>query len=55
MFLNDVVIETHHLNIYYGDFKAVGEVNLQIPEKKITAIIGPSGCGSQRYCVLLTE
>ncbi|HOV06563.1 MAG TPA: phosphate ABC transporter ATP-binding protein PstB [Anaerolineaceae bacterium] len=45
MFLNDVVIETHHLNIYYGDFKAVGEVNLQIPEKKITAIIGPSGCG----------
>ena len=45
MFLNDVVIETHHLNIFYGDFKAVGEVNLQIPEKKITAIIGPSGCG----------
>ncbi len=45
MFLNDVVIETHHLNIYYGDFKAVGDVNLQIPEKKITAIIGPSGCG----------
>ena len=45
MFLNDVVIETHHLNIYYGDFKAVGDVNLQIPAKKITAIIGPSGCG----------
>ena len=33
------------LNIYYGDFRAVKDVNLQIERQKITAIIGPSGCG----------
>ena len=43
--LNDVIIETHNLNIYYGDFRAVTDVNIQIPQKRITSIIGPSGCG----------
>jgi len=38
-------IETHNLDIYYGSFKAVSDVNVKIPEKRITAIIGPSGCG----------
>jgi phosphate transport system ATP-binding protein len=38
-------IETQDVNIYYGDFLAVGGVNLHIPPQKITAIIGPSGCG----------
>lgn len=41
----DTIIETRHLDIYYGDFKAVTDVNILIPENKITAIIGPSGCG----------
>ena len=36
--LNDV-------NIYYGDFHAVQNVNMQIPAKAVTAFIGPSGCG----------
>lgn len=45
MLQKDTIIETRHLNIYYGDFKAVTDVNIRIPEKKITAIIGPSGCG----------
>ena len=43
--LKDVIIETHDLNIYYGDFRAVTDVNIQIPQKRITSIIGPSGCG----------
>ncbi len=38
-------IETHNLEIYYGSFKAVTDVNMKIPENRITAIIGPSGCG----------
>jgi phosphate transport system ATP-binding protein len=38
-------IETHDLNVYYGDFHAVRDVNLQIERNKITAMIGPSGCG----------
>lgn len=36
--LNDV-------NIYYGDFHAVQNVNLTIPAQAVTAFIGPSGCG----------
>ncbi len=33
------------LNFYYGKFHAIKQVNLDIPEKKVTAFIGPSGCG----------
>lgn len=45
MLQNDIILETHDLNIYYGDFRAVTDVNIRIPQKKITSIIGPSGCG----------
>lgn len=37
--------EVSNLDLYYGDFKALKNINLKIPEKKITAFIGPSGCG----------
>ena len=36
-------IET--LELFYGDFKALKNINLNIQEKEITAFIGPSGCG----------
>jgi len=39
------IINTERLNVYYGNFLALREVNMQIPERKITAFIGPSGCG----------
>ena len=39
------VIETRDLDIYYGTFKAVTDVNMKIERNAITAIIGPSGCG----------
>jgi phosphate transport system ATP-binding protein len=42
---NKYVIETHDLDIFYGSFKAVTGVNLQVERNAITAIIGPSGCG----------
>lgn len=38
-------IEIEHLNLFYGDFQALKDVNLSIEEKEITAFIGPSGCG----------
>ena len=37
--------EVSNLDLYYGDFKALKNINLKIPEKKITAFIGHSGCG----------
>ena len=33
------------LSLFYGENKIIDEINLNIPENKITAIIGPSGCG----------
>ena len=42
---NTPILESRNLNVYYGDFKAVSDINLSIQKNKITAIIGPSGCG----------
>ena len=45
MTMNKLVIETQHLNLFYGDFQALTDITLNIEEQKITALIGPSGCG----------
>jgi len=41
----DPVMETQRLNVFYGDFHAVHDVDLQFGRHEITALIGPSGCG----------
>jgi phosphate transport system ATP-binding protein len=38
-------IQVKNLNFYYGAFHALKDINLQIPERRVTAFIGPSGCG----------
>ncbi|ABM37511.1 phosphate ABC transporter ATP-binding protein, PhoT family [Polaromonas naphthalenivorans CJ2] len=38
-------ISVNNLNFYYGKFHALKNINLEIPENKVTAFIGPSGCG----------
>ena len=38
-------IDVNHENIYYGDFLAVEDVNINIEPNKVTSFIGPSGCG----------
>jgi phosphate transport system ATP-binding protein len=40
-----VVFEIKDLSVYYSDFRAVREVNLDVRQHEITAFIGPSGCG----------
>ena len=40
-----VKIDIRNLNFYYGKFHALKDINLQIAERKVTALIGPSGCG----------
>ena len=34
-----------NLNFFYGDYRALKDINLTVPEKRVTALIGPSGCG----------
>ena len=41
----ETILKAEQLNIYYGDFLALRDVNMDIPERKVTALIGPSGCG----------
>jgi phosphate transport system ATP-binding protein len=40
-----IIVEIKDLSLYYGKFKALGDISMSIPIHKITAIIGPSGCG----------
>ncbi len=42
-------IESKDLNLWYGDKQALKNINMGIPEKKITALIGPSGCGKSTF------
>ena len=39
------VISASDLNVFYGDFRAVKDVNIDFAQNEITALIGPSGCG----------
>ena len=43
MLNNKMTIE--HMNLHYGDFHALKDINMEIKEHQITAFIGPSGCG----------
>ena len=43
MLKNKMTIE--HMNLHYGDFHALKDINLNIKENQLTAFIGPSGCG----------
>ena len=45
MALETPKIQIKNMDFYYGNFKALKNINLTIPEKKVTAFIGPSGCG----------
>jgi phosphate transport system ATP-binding protein len=42
-------IETHDLNLWYGTFQALFDVDLMIKQGLITGLIGPSGCGKSTY------
>jgi phosphate transport system ATP-binding protein len=41
----EIVFDVRDLAVYYGTFRAVRDVTLQVREREITAMIGPSGCG----------
>lgn len=44
-----VKIAVKNLNFFYGPFQALKNINLDIKEKQITALIGPSGCGKSTF------
>ena len=48
-------ISVKNLNFYYGKFHALKNINLDIPEHKVTAFIGPSGCGKSTLLRVLNR
>lgn len=43
------IMNIEHLDLFYGDFQALKNVNMEIEEHEITAFIGPSGCGKSTF------
>mgnify|MGYP000848772037 FL=1 len=44
-----------NLNLHYGDFHALKNINMNIPKNQITAFIGPSGCGKSTFLKTLNR
>ncbi|MFW5733509.1 MAG: phosphate ABC transporter ATP-binding protein, partial [Oceanidesulfovibrio sp.] len=47
--MSTVKMFASNLDFYYGDFKALHDVNLEFMERRVTALIGPSGCGKSTF------
>jgi phosphate transport system ATP-binding protein len=45
----ETVIDARNINVYYNDDQALQDISLEIPEKRVTAMIGPSGCGKSTF------
>ncbi|MHC4161525.1 MAG: phosphate ABC transporter ATP-binding protein [Planctomycetota bacterium] len=45
----ELAIETRRLNLWYGTFQALFDVDLEIKQGRITSLIGPSGCGKTTF------
>ncbi len=52
---NVPVISAKDLNLWYGDFKALKSISLDVDEREITALIGPSGCGKSTFLKTLNR
>ena len=52
---NTPVISAKNLNLWYGDFKALKDISLDMGEREITALIGPSGCGKSTFLKTLNR
>jgi len=46
---NQFVFSVQSLDFYYGQSKALSNINLEIEPRKVTALIGPSGCGKSTF------
>lgn len=47
--MEQTVLATKDLNLYYGMTRALKGIDINIPESKVTALIGPSGCGKSTF------
>ncbi|MBQ7924584.1 MAG: phosphate ABC transporter ATP-binding protein [Clostridia bacterium] len=48
-------VTVENAELFYGDFQALKNINIEIPENKVTALIGPSGCGKSTFLKCLNR
>ena len=51
----EVLLEAVDVDVFYGDFKALSDINLKIYKNTVTAFIGPSGCGKSTFLRLFNR
>jgi len=44
-----IKVRARDMNVFYGEKQALFDINLDIPENQVTALIGPSGCGKSTF------
>jgi len=47
--IEEPIIQSEDVNVFYGDEQALQAIMMDIPEKQVTALIGPSGCGKSTF------
>ena len=52
---NKYKIEVFNLDVYYGKFRAVSDINIKLQPNKVIAFIGPSGCGKSSFLRVLNR
>ena len=48
-------VSVRHLNFYYGEYRALADINVNLFQNKVTAFIGPSGCGKSTLLRILNR
>ena len=48
-------VSVRHLNFYYGEYRALADINVNLYQNKVTAFIGPSGCGKSTLLRILNR
>ena len=52
---HDSIVKTTSLNVWFGDKRALEDVDMTVSRKRVTAIIGPSGCGKSTFLKALNR
>lgn len=53
--MENKLFNVNNLNLWYGEHKALNDINMEIEANKITAFIGPSGCGKSTFLRILNR
>ncbi|MEG0387259.1 MAG: ATP-binding cassette domain-containing protein, partial [Niameybacter sp.] len=53
--MENSILNVSNLSFYYGDFKALKNINMEVKKNEVLAFIGPSGCGKSTFLRILNR